>query len=288
MPAAAWDRHDVAALLRLDEVGDDLFRNSFNQPNVNAALYGGQVVAQALAAASRTVAGRPIHSLHAYFLRPGSADRRVLFQIERIRDGRNFTTRRVAAIQDGRTLLEMFCSFATRRESFVHQATMPDVPPPEALASLTDIVRGDDTGLPAYIRAFGTPGPIEVKPLTRDELLGPSGSDRRCYWLRAPGAAGMTDAGEIAALLAYLSDFWLASSALTRHRHPSPDESLFVASIDHAMWFHRSFADPGEWLLYQTDSPSADGGINLSRGLFFDRHGTLVASTAQEALQLPR
>ena len=151
MLAAAWDRYDVPALLRLDEVGEDLFRNRFNQPNVNAALFSGQVVAQALAAASRTVAGRSVHSLHAYFLRPGSADRRALYRIEHIRDGRNFTTRRVAAIQDGRTLLEMLCSFATRQAGFAHQAAMPNVLPPEALSSLTDIVRGDDTGLPAYI-----------------------------------------------------------------------------------------------------------------------------------------
>ena len=281
MLAAAWDRYDVPALLRLDEVGEDLFRNRFNQPNVNAALFSGQVVAQALAAASRTVAGRSVHSLHAYFLRPGSADRRALYRIEHIRDGRNFTTRRVAAIQDGRTLLEMLCSFATRQAGFAHQAAMPNVLPPEALSSLTDIVRGDDTGLPAYIRSFATSGPIEVKPLTRAELLGPSGGDRRSYWLRAPGAAGMSDPGEIAALLAYLSDFWLASSALTRHRHPSPDESLFVASIDHAMWFHRPLADPGDWLLYQTDSPSAEGGINLARGLIFDRHGTARWSPRQ-------
>lgn len=288
VPAAAWDRSDVSALLRLDEVGKDLFRNRFNQRNVNDALYGGQVVAQALVAASRTVAGRPAHSLHAYFLRAGSADKRVLFRIEHIRDGRNIITRRVSAIQDGRTLLEMFCSFATRRAGFTHQAAMPDVPPPESLDDLTQIVRADETGLPAYIRTFATAGPIKVKPLTREELVGPSGSDRRSYWLRAPGAQGMTDPVETAALLAYLSDFWLASSALTKHRHPSPDEDLFVASIDHAMWFHRPLADGGEWLLYHTDSPSAHGGINLARGQIFDRNGILIASTAQEALQLPR
>lgn len=288
VPANVWDRHDVPALLRLDEVGEDLFRSEYNQRNVNAALYGGQVVAQALAAASQTVAGRPVHSLHAYFLRPGSIDTRVLFRVERVRDGRNFTTRRVSAIQNGRTLLDMICSFATRQAGFVHHAIMPDVPPPDALQTLTEIVQADETGLPAYIRSFARPGPIEVKPLTRAELVAPSGSDRRDFWLRVPGATGMRDPAEIASLLAYLSDFWLASAALTRHVHPSPGEDLFVASIDHAVWFHRPLEDAGDWLLYHTDSPSAQGGINLARGLIFDRKGRLIASTAQEALQLPR
>jgi acyl-CoA thioesterase-2 len=288
VPASAWDRQDVPALLRLDEVAPDLFRSRHNQRNVNAALYGGQVAAQALAAASRTVSGRPVHSLHAYFLRPGSVDTRVLFRVERVRDGRNFSTRRVSAVQNGKTLLEMLCSFAERQHGFVHQAPMPDVPPPESLQTLTEIARADTAGLPAYIRSFETPGPIEVKPLTREELTGPTGRSERDYWLRVPGASGITDPADGAALITYISDFWLPAAALTRHTHPSPDEKLFVASIDHAVWFHRPLAAPDGWMLYHTDSPSAKGGINMARGLIFDRHGTLIASTAQEALQLPR
>jgi acyl-CoA thioesterase-2 len=286
--AEAWDRRDVAALLRLDEVGPDLFRSRFNQRNINAALYGGQVVAQALAAASRTVAGRPVHSLHAYFLRPGSVDVRVLLNVERVRDGRNFSTRRVSAIQNGKTILYMICSFAERQHGFVHQTEMPRVPPPETLQTLAEIVQEDDRDLPAYIRGFGTPGPVEVKPLSRAELTGPTGRADRSYWLRVPGAATIAEPADAAALIAYVSDFWLPAAPLTRHTHPSPGEDLFVASIDHAVWFHRPVEQPGDWLLYHTDSPSAKGGINLARGSLFDRHGTLIASTAQEALQLPR
>jgi len=288
MPADRWDRYDVPALLRLDDLGGDLFRNRHNQHNVNAALYGGQIAAQALAAASQTVGGRPVHSLHAYFLRPGSVNTRVLFRVERVRDGRNFTTRRVSAIQNGRTILEMLCSFAERQHGFVHQISMPEVPAPEELENLADIVQSDATGLTPYIRSFGTPGPIEVKPLSREELIGPTGRTERSYWLRLPGAATITDAAASEALIAYVSDFWLPAAALTRHTRPSPSAELFVASIDHAVWFHRPLDDPGDWLLYQTDSPSAKGGINLARGHIFDRHGTLIASTAQEALQLPR
>lgn len=286
--AEEWDRYDVPALLRLDEVGTDLFRSRYNQRNVNAALYGGQVVAQALSAASRTVAGRPVHSLHAYFLRPGSIDVRVLLKVERVRDGRNFTTRRVSAIQNGKTILDMICSFADRQDGFEHQDRMPEVPAPEVLQSLAEIVHADDRGLPPYIRGFGRPGPFEVKPLSRAELTGPTGRSDRSYWLRVPGATTIADPADVASLIAYVSDFWLPAAALIRHTHPSPGEDLFVASVDHAVWFHRPVAGPGDWLLYHTDSPSAKGGINIARGLLFDRHGTLIASTAQEALQLPR
>jgi acyl-CoA thioesterase II len=288
MAAEEWDRHDVPALLRLDEVGPDLFRSRYNQRNVNAALYGGQVVAQALAAASRTVGGRPVHSLHAYFLRPGSMDVRVLLRVERVRDGRNFTTRRVSAIQNGKTIFDMICSFADRQHGFVHQQAMPDIPAPETLRTLAEIVREDDRGLPPYMRGFAEPGPVEVKPLSREELTGPTGRGERDYWLRVPGAASIADPADAAALIAYVSDFWLPATALTRHTHPSPGADMFVASIDHAVWFHRPLERPGDWLLYHTDSPSAKGGINLARGMLFDRQGTLIASTAQEALQLPR
>lgn len=288
MAAEEWDQRDVPALLRLDDVGADLFRSRYNQRNVNSALYGGQIVAQALAAASRTVGGRPVHSLHAYFLRPGSIEVRVLLRVERVRDGRNFSTRRVSAIQNGKTILDMICSFADRQAGFEHQSDMPQVPAPETLQTLTEIVHADDTGLSGYIRGFGKPGPIEAAPLSRVELTGPTGRPGRDYWLRVPGATTITDPADAAALIAYMSDFWLPTAALARHTHPSPGEDLFVASIDHAVWFHRPVERPGDWMLYHTDSPSAKGGINIARGLLFDRHGTLIASTTQEALQLPR
>lgn len=286
--AEMWERHDVPALLRLDKVAPDLFRSRCNQRNVNASLYGGQVVAQALAAASRTVDGRTIHSLHAYLLRPGTLGMRVLLRVERVRDGRNFTTRRVSAIQNGKILLEMICSFANRQPGFSHQTGIPQVPAPETLPTLAEIVHDDAIGLPPYIRSFGKPGPFEVKPLTRAELTGPTGRSDRAYWLRVPSAAAISTPEEAAALIAYISDFWLPAAALTRHTHPSPGDDLFVASVDHAVWFHRPLERPGDWLLYHTDSPSAEGGINLARGLLFDRQGVLIASTAQEALQLPR
>jgi acyl-CoA thioesterase-2 len=286
-PSEDWDGHDAPALLRLDDLGGDVFRARFNQRNVNNALYGGQVVGQALAAAARTAEGRPAHSLHAYFLRPGATDARVTFKVERLLHGRNFATRRVGAFQNGKQILEMSCSFAVPRPGFVHQATMPDVPGPEGLASLAEIAQAGGDDLPVYILSFRGAFPIEARPMSRDDLLRPAGVPRRRFWFRVPSAFDVQDPTAQQCLLAYLSDFWLNGASVVAHRHPCPGDDLFVASFDHAVWFHRP-ANAGEWLLYDTESPSAGNSVNLNRGLIFARDGTHVATCAQEALQLPR
>lgn len=287
LPALDWDGRDIAALLSLDPQGDDLFVGRRNQRNVNGALYGGQVVAQALCAATATAGGRPLHSLHSYFLRPGSTALGVLYRVERLRDGRNFTTRRVTAHQAGKQILDLTCSYANRRHGFAHQAAMPDVPQPEQLETISEAVARCGETLPPYLQAFIAAGPVDLALVDPRELTGKTGLATRNFWFRAPGAEGIADPGLAAAVIAYISDFWLASASLTPHTMPSPHDGLFVASLDHAMWFHRPVTAPGDWLLYSLDSPSALDGINLSRGLIFDRHGTLLASTAQEALQLP-
>jgi acyl-CoA thioesterase-2 len=287
MPALAWDGRDIAALLALDPQGDDAFVSRRNQRNVNGALYGGQVVAQALCAATATTGGRPLHSLHSYFLRPGSTEFGVLYRVERLREGLNFTTRRVTAWQADKQLLELTCSYANRRQGFEHQTPMPDVPQPEALEAIAEAVARCGDTLPPYLQGFIAAGPVDLALIDKRELTGATGLATRNFWFRAPGAGRITDPGLAAAVIAYISDFWLASAALTPHTMPSPHDGLFVASLDHCIWFHRPVAAPGDWLLYSLDSPSAREGINLSRGLIFDRRGALVASTAQEALQLP-
>jgi acyl-CoA thioesterase-2 len=286
-PALTSEGADVLSILNLEQIGDNHFLGRYNRRNVNAALYGGQVVAQALMAAAQTADGRPAHSLHAYFIRPGSADTSVTFLVDRIRDGRNFTTRRVSALQNGRHLLELICSFAQPQHGFSHQTAMPDLPPPEGLDDLAEIARKGGDDLPDYLHTFDGPVWIELRPFTRSELIAPTGVARRDFWLRVPSAAGMDPARYGDAVVAYLSDFWLASAALMPHSHPCPSKDLFVASLDHSVWFHRPLEDASDWLLYHIDSPNAGNGVNLSRGLLFDRKGRLIASTAQEALQLP-
>lgn len=287
LPCVPWDGRDVSRLFDLEALGDDRFRAYCNQPNVNDALYGGQVVAQALAAATRTVEGRSVHSLHAYFIRPGSNLKRVSFRLERLRDGRNFNTRRVVATQADRLLLELTCSFAQPNPGYYHSAVLPDVPPPEELHTLHEIARAGGDDLPPYIRTFLRSGPVELKPMARGELLAGTGKSQRDFWVRAPGAGAIARKEDKAILLAYLSDYWLASAALTAHRSPCPGDDLFVASLDHALWFHDSVERPDDWMLFHTDSPQAQGGIGTSRGLIFDRAGRLLASATQQALQLP-
>lgn len=286
-PAGAWDRRDVPALLRLDEVAPDLFRNRFNQRNLNAALYGGQVVAQALAATLRTT-DRPIHSLHAYFLRAGRADTSVLFAVDRTRDGGNFSTRRVSAIQNGKILLEMVCSFTEGHPGDDEQVAMGQVPMPEDLTSLRDLVCANPEGLTPFARTFANPGPVELKPMSREEITIAGAKPDRQFWFRVPGAAGITDQAAAAEVIAYLSDFWLSSTVLTRNTGAGEENAVFVASIDHAVWFHRPVTDAGDWFLYRTECPSVTGSLMMRRGLIFDRVGRLVASTAQEVLQAPR
>lgn len=284
-----WDGRSAPALLALETLDLNLFRNRHNQRNANNALFGGQVLAQALTAATATVADRGVHSLHGYFLRAGKADRPVIYQVDRTRDGGRFSTRRVVAVQNGDAIFHMECGFHAAEPGFEHQVAALDVPPPEALRDLPTLAAEMADELPAWLaRRWSAPErPIEVRPVDPAQFLQQPGADpRRSLWIRLPSAATAGDGADQSCLLAYLSDYWLAGTAAMPHTLPMPHAGLFMASLDHAMWFHRP-ARVDDWLLFDCDSPSAQAGRGLARGTVHDRHGRLVASTAQEALLRP-
>ena len=266
----------------LEQLDENLFRSQHNQRNSNGALYGGQVFGQALAAAMGTVEGRAVHSCHGYFLRPGDAARRVVLEVERTRDGGSFSSRRVVALQNGLPILHLECSFHAPEDGFEHGLPMPDVPQPEDLGDVVAALRAGSPTLPPLFAGLDRPGgPIEVLPASLDQFAAPLA--RRRYWMRVRQVA-TDDQAAHRVMLAYLSDWWFSGVALMPHAAAVPAAArVFISSIDHAIWFHRDLrAD--EWLLFDADSPSASHGVGLARGLVYDRHGRLVASTAQEAL----
>ncbi len=271
-------------LLDLEEIEKNIYRGVGPEEGWQR-VYGGQVIGQALVAASRTVdVERHAHSLHGYFLRPGDPSVPILYTVDRIRDGRSFTTRRVVAVQHGRPIFNMSISFQVFEEGLSHQSTMPDVPAPESLRSELELRTewaqqsgiGSDT-LPDRKM------PIEVRPLDPWNPYQPVKMDAaNMCWMKArdtlPAGLSLHQC-----VLAYLSDWTLLDSCIRPHGVSFMDENLQVASLDHAMWFHRPFkAD--EWLLYVQDSPSSSGGRGLNCGTIFNRAGELVASVAQEGL----
>ncbi len=288
-PVQPWNGQNVPELLALERLDRDLFRNLLNQRNMNDALFGGQVLAQALAAASRTVgdagAARRVHSLHGYFLRAGQMAIPVIYQVERTRDGGRFSTRRVVAIQEGEPIFHMECGFHADEQGFEHQRPLPTgIPRPGQLKPLAQL--SDELGdcAPAWLRYWDDrrQWPVEIRPVDPDEFFHVAAGQlpRRAIWMRVPGADGEPAAVQ-AAMLAWISDYWLAGTAALPH--DAPGQELFIASIDHAMWFHRPM-NVGAWLLFDTDSPTAQAGRGLSRALVYAEDGRLVASVVQEAL----
>ena len=277
---------DLLRLLDLEPLEVNLFRGQSRDLG-GKAVFGGQVIGQALVAGTRTVEGRWPHSLHAYFLRPGDMARPIVYEVDRIRDGKSFTARRVQAIQGGEVLLSMICSFQVPEPGFEHQAPMPEVPAPESLRSQPELVKewlAAVPQVPPRIReAFERRTAVEFRPVEpRNPLVPQVDPPRQSYWVRANGK--LPDAPLLhACVLAYASDFSLLSTALRPHGVSWLTPGLAVASIDHTLWFHRPFRID-DWLLYAMDSPTAQGGRGLSRGQFFDRAGRLVASVAQENL----
>ena len=277
---------DLLHLLDLEALEVNLFRGQSRDLG-GKAVFGGQVIGQALVAASRTVEGRSPHSLHAYFLRPGDMCCPIVYEVDRIRDGKSFTARRVQAIQGGEVILSMICSFQVPEPGLEHQAPMPEAPAPETLRPQADLVRewlAAVPQVPSRIReAFERRTAVEFRPIEPRNPLVPSvDPPRQSFWVRANGA--LPDAPLLhACVLAYASDFSLLSTALRPHGLSWLTPGLAVASIDHGLWFHRPFR-VDDWLLYAMDSPTAQGGRGFSRGQFFDRAGRLVASVAQENL----
>ncbi|GGE08096.1 acyl-CoA thioesterase II [Aureimonas endophytica] len=277
----------LLAVLDLERIEDDLYRG-ISPDQGWQRVFGGQVVAQALVAAQRTVPGeRPVHSLHGYFLRPGDPKRPIVYEVDRIRDGGSFTTRRVVAIQHGQAIFTLSASFQKHEEGLAHQLPMPDVPRPDALPGGEDLARLLLDGAPEPVRRYWSrPRPIEFRPVLLDHYLTEKKLEPvQRIWVRALRPIG-DDAGLNAAVLAYLSDMTLLDTALFAHGLSVFDRRIQAASLDHSMWFHRP-VDVGEWLLYAQDSPSSSGGRGLTRGSLFTEDGRLVASVAQEGLIRP-
>jgi acyl-CoA thioesterase II len=277
---------DLVAQLDLEALEVNLFRG--RSPQVGwQRVFGGQVIGQALVAACRTVddvASRPPHSLHAYFLLAGDPKVPIIYQVDRLRDGKSFVTRQVTAIQHGQAIFSMAVSFHLREDGFSHQASMPDVPAPEDLPTEMEIKGRVLPTMPEPVRAyFERERPIELRPVEYDRYRGKKYPDGRFnVWIRT--TKPLPDEPAIhQCVLAYASDFMLLDAALIPHGRTVFDKSIMPASLDHALWFHRPFRADG-WLLYAQDSPSASAALGFSRGLIFSRDGTLIASVAQEGL----
>jgi len=270
-------------LLDLEPLELNLFRG--RSPQVGwQRVFGGQVIGQALVAACRTVEGRPPHSMHAYFLLPGDPKVPIIYDVDRIRDGRSFTTRRVVAIQHGQAIFSMSVSFHVDEPSLTHQAPMPQVPPPEQLPSENQAREWVLANMPEPIRRYyELERPIEMRPVEYTRYLGQKFENARFHvWIRTTGPLP-DDPAIHQCVLAYASDWTLLDTALVPHGRSLFEREFMAASLDHALWFHRKFrAD--DWLLYAQDSPNLAGARGFSRGLIFARDGTLVASVAQEGL----
>jgi len=273
----------LLSILDLEPLERNLYRGL--SPQVGwQRVFGGQVIGQALVAAARTVEGRSPHSLHAYFMRPGDPSVPIIYEVDRIRDGNTFTTRRVVAIQHGEAIFSMAASFQIDEPGLDHQIPMPEVPAPEDLPSEAELKELYLHSAPESVRRYWQrERPIELRPVdlrhyVSREALEPS----QAVWVRATGA--LPDDMDIhRCVLAYASDMTLLDTSLFAHGRGIFDHDLQVASLDHALWFHRTFrAD--EWLLYAEDSPSASGARGFTRGSLFSHDGRLVASVAQEGL----
>ena len=274
----------VIRQLDLERVGDDAFRGD-SRDSGQPSVYGGQVVAQALVAAERTVDGRVPHSLHGYFLLPGDVAAPIAYRVERLRDGGSFSARRVVALQGGRPIFAMIASLQAPGAGIEHAAPMPEVPAPESLPTFAELrerwLAEAEPVHPRLAEVLRAGRAFEFRPVDPQNPLRPAPREpRQASWFRAAGPVP-DDAALHRALLAYASDTALAGTPLRPHGRSWAQVRL--ASIDHALWLHRP-ARVDDWLLYAMDSPSAQGGRGLARGQIFDRAGRLVASVAQEVL----
>ncbi len=281
MPTAV---EDLLSILDLEELDLNLFRGRSPQAGWQR-VFGGQVIGQALVAAVRTVdASRSPHSMHAYFLLPGDPKVPIIYDVDRMRDGKSFTTRRVTARQHGHPIFSMLVSFHTDEPGLDHQAKMPNVPPPEELPNEAQMREKLLPTMPDPVRRYyERERPIELRPVEFDRYGGKKYPDGRFHvWIRTTGR--LPDNLAIhQCVLAYASDMTLLDAALAPHGRTLFEKEFMAASLDHALWLHRPFrAD--DWLLYAQDSPNLHGSRGFSRGLIFTRDGTLVASVAQEGL----
>jgi acyl-CoA thioesterase-2 len=272
---------ELLKILDLERIEDNLFRG--DSRDVGAPqVFGGQVLAQALVAASRTIEGRQVHSLHAYFLRRGDLSVPIVFEVDRSRDGGSFTSRRVVAIQHGQPILTMSASFQVGEPGLDHQAPMPDAPPPESLRDLAEVEAEVIERMPHKAAGyFRNQRPFEFRAVSPDDYLTREKRPaHKLVWFRVIGKLP-DDQSLHRCLLTYVSDYHLLATATMPHGVNFLE--LQVASIDHAIWFHRDLR-VDEWMLYAIESPSASGARGFSRGAIYARDGSLVASVAQEGL----
>ena len=274
---------DLIQILDLEPIEQNLFRG--HSPDVSwQRVFGGQVIGQALVAAYRTVEERICHSLHAYFIRPGDPKVPILYEVDRARDGKSFTTRRVVAIQHGKQIFNLAASFQVHEEGFEHQADMPDVPMPEDLKPESELRKEVIDRLPKEIAVhFTRPRPIEIRPVDPQSYFDPEPmAPVQHVWFRARKDVGTLESIN-QCVMAYASDMTLLDTCIRPHGVSWMQGKLQSASLDHAMWFHAPVRT-NDWLLYAQDSPSASGARGFNRGTIFTKEGRLVASVAQEGL----
>ncbi len=274
---------DLLSLIRLEQLEVNLFRGTSRDIGTER-VFGGQVLAQALLAASQTVEDRLVHSLHAYFLRAGDHEAPIVYDVDRSRDGRSFTARRVVAIQHGRPIFTLSASFQLEQEGLEHQFDMPDAPDPDQQHESPLMTPEQLDKAPQKLRRWFTRfGPFEFRPVVDQNPFEPTPRPPfKKFWFRLKGELE-DDQVLQRVLLAYASDFHLIGTATLPHGVSLLKGNLLIASLDHAMWFHRPVRID-DWLLYDCDSPSASGSRGLARGMIFNRSGKLVASTAQEGM----
>jgi acyl-CoA thioesterase-2 len=280
---------DLLGVLELERIEINLFRGESRDIG-SPQVFGGQVLGQALMAATATVEpDRLVHSLHAYFLRAGDFNKRIVYEVDRSRDGGSFTSRRVVAIQDGQQIFHMSASFQVAEENLDHQAAMPSVAAPESLKDVREWVAKLAGKVPeGMLKVMSRERPFEFRSVNMEKMLstGTDAKDRPTtlqQWFKAVDKIPSDDEALHRCLLAYASDYYLLSAVTLPHGIQLERAQMRVASIDHAMWFHRPVR-VDDWLLYVVDSPSASGARGLARGSIFNRQGQLVASTAQEGL----
>ncbi len=274
---------DLIHLLRLERIEDNIYRGESRDIG-SAQVFGGQVLGQALSAAQLTVEGRTAHSLHAYFLRRGDMQAPIVYEVDRARDGGSFSVRRVVAIQHGRPIFNLAASFQHSEEGIEHQADMPQVDGPDGLQDVTEIAEDLRRNIPEKMRRFLTAArPFEFRPVRPVDFSRPEKLPAQKHvWIRAVDRLPDDNALH-QNLLAYVSDYELLGTSTLPHGLPFAQGNVQMASLDHALWFHRR-CRVDEWLLYSMDSPNAAGARGFARGQVFTRDGRLVASTTQEGL----
>ena len=274
---------DLIQLLGLERIEDNIFRGESRDIG-SAQVFGGQVLGQALSAAHCTVEDRVAHSLHAYFLRRGDMTAPIVYEVDRARDGGSFSVRRVVAIQHGRPIFNLAASFQKTESGLEHQAEMPEIEGPDGLQDVTEVPAEDLAVIPEKMRRFLTDKrPFEFRPVQPTNFATPEKLPPvKHVWIRAVDRVP-DDPSLHQVLLAYVSDYELLGTSALPHALPFRRGRVQMASLDHALWFHRE-CRVDEWLLYSFDSPNASGARGFARGQFFKQDGTLVASTAQEGL----